>query len=263
MRPLLDVCVLVLEAAEADITFEDGLFTVGGTDKSVELVDVARFSFQPANLPDNVEPGLYEVGSYDGGLPTFPNGCHVSEIEIDQATGQIEIVKYTVVDDVGTVLNPLLLKGQIHGGIAQGVGQVLMEDISVDPESGQVITGSFMDYAMPRADDFPFFDVHEHNIPSKNNPLGLKGAGEAGTVGALPSVMNAVCDALRPLGIRHISAGLDRRLLGALAGLPLVLSPCEGSLRAVAEVVNGLGVVGHLLLQLHDARLELLLQGVR
>ena len=175
----------MLEVAESDITFEDGLFTVDGTDKSVELADVARLSFQPAKLPNDVEPGLYEVGSYDGGLPTFPNGCHVSEVEIDRATGQIEIVKYTVVDDVGTVLNPLLLKGQIHGGIAQGVGQVLMEDISVDPASGQVITGSFMDYAMPRADNLCHIDISSNEFPTPNNPLGVKGAGEAGTVGSL------------------------------------------------------------------------------
>ena len=194
----------MLEVAESDITFEDGLFTVDGTDKSVELADVARLSFQPAKLPNDVEPGLYEVGSYDGGLPTFPNGCHVSEVEIDRATGQIEIVKYTVVDDVGTVLNPLLLKGQIHGGIAQGVGQVLMEDISVDPASGQVITGSFMDYAMPRADNLCHIDISSNEFPTPNNPLGVKGAGEAGTVGSLPSVMNAINDALASAGAGHI-----------------------------------------------------------
>jgi len=194
----------MLEVAVSDIDFEDGLFTVAGTDKSVELADVARTSFQPAKLPDDLEPGLFEVGSYDGGLPTYPNGCHFSEVEIDQGTGETKIVKYTVVDDVGTVLNPLLLKGQIHGGIAQGVGQVLMEDIHVDPDSGQVITGSFMDYAMPRADNFCYIDISSNEFPTPNNPLGVKGAGEAGTVGALPSVMNAINDALASAGAGHI-----------------------------------------------------------
>src|SRR5262249_26173912 len=127
---------------------------------------------------------------------SFPNGCHVCEVEIDPETGTTHVVSYTVVDDVGRVINPLLLKGQIHGGIAQGAGQALMEQICYDPDDGQLLSGSFMDYGMPRAHDFPHFEVQSHEVLAKGNPLGVKGAGEAGTVGALPSVMNAVQDAL-------------------------------------------------------------------
>jgi carbon-monoxide dehydrogenase large subunit len=135
---------------------------------------------------------------------SFPNGCHVCEVEIDPETGVTRLVRYSVVDDVGRVVNPLLLKGQIHGGIAQGAGQALLENMVYDRESGQMLSGSFMDYGMPRADDFCAFEVGSHDVPCRTNPLGVKGAGEAGTVGALPAVMNAVGDALRPLGITRI-----------------------------------------------------------
>jgi carbon-monoxide dehydrogenase large subunit len=134
----------------------------------------------------------------------FPNGCHVCEVEIDPDTGAIDIVEYSVVDDVGTVMNPLLVKGQIHGGIAQGVGQALIEDIQFDPDSGQLLTGSFMDYAMPRADDLSMYEVKSNPVPTATNPLGVKGCGEAGTVGALPAITNAIVDALSHLGVRHI-----------------------------------------------------------
>jgi carbon-monoxide dehydrogenase large subunit len=194
----------VLEAAETDIGFASGKFTVAGTDRSVDLVDVAKRSFAPAQLPRGVEPGMYETGTYDGGPATFPNGCHVVEVEIDPGTGTIEIVNYSVVDDVGRVINPLLLKGQIHGGIVQGAGQALMENIALDETTGQVMTGSFMDYAMPRADDFISFDVHSNEVPTKANPLGVKGAGEAGTVGALPALMNAINDALARVGAPYV-----------------------------------------------------------
>jgi carbon-monoxide dehydrogenase large subunit len=193
-----------LEAAEGDIRFADGKFTVAGTDRSVSLAEIARRSFAPAQLPRGLEPGLYETGTYDGGPATFPNGCHVVEVEIDPATGAVEMVGYSVVDDVGRVINPLLLKGQIHGGIAQGAGQALMETIAVDEASGQVVTGSFMDYAMPRADDFCAFDVHGNEVPTRANPLGVKGAGEAGTVGALPALMNAINDALARAGAPYV-----------------------------------------------------------
>ena len=134
---------------------------------------------------------------------TFPNGCHVAEVEIDPETGACALTRYAVVDDVGRIVNPLLLEGQVHGGVAQGAGQALFERVVYDRASGQLVSGSFMDYVMPRADDLPPFAVGNHDVPSKNNPLGIKGAGEAGTVGALPAVMNAVNDALTPLGIRH------------------------------------------------------------
>lgn len=194
----------LLEAADEDITFADGVFTVQGTDREIALTEVAKASYQAAKMPRELEIGLSESAIILPPGPTYPNGCHVAEVEIDPETGTTELIRYTVVDDVGVALNPMMVKGQVHGGVVQGAGQALLEEIVYDPDSGQLLTGSFMDYAMPRADNFPSFDVIEHNVPSKNNPMGLKGAGEAGTVGALPSVMNAVCDALRPLGITHI-----------------------------------------------------------
>jgi len=194
----------LLEAAEADITFVDGKFGVVGTDRVVVLKDVARAAFQPNQLPPGVEPGLYETGTFSPKQATWPNGCHVCEVEIDPDTGAVEIVSYVIVDDVGTVINPVTLKGQIHGGVAQGVGQALMEQVVYDRESGQLLTASFMDYAMPRGDTLPDMHIESNPVPTKLNPMGAKGAGEAGTVGALPVVMNAVIDALAPVGVRQL-----------------------------------------------------------
>jgi carbon-monoxide dehydrogenase large subunit len=194
----------LLEAADADITFADGRFAVVGTDRAVVLQDVARAAFQPARLPPGLEPGLYETGTFVPKQDTWPNGCHVCEVEVDPDTGAVALVTYVIVDDVGTVINPLTLKGQIHGGVAQGVGQALMEEVVYDPESGQLLTASFMDYAMPRADTLPDMHIESKPVPTKLNPLGAKGAGEAGTVGALPVVMSAVIDALAPLGVRQL-----------------------------------------------------------
>ena len=191
----------LLEVSEADIGFADGKFVVPGTDRALTLKEVARTSYQIQKLPRGMEPGLYETGTFAPIQDTYPNGCHVCEVEIDPDTGHVQIVNYAVVDDVGTVINPKTLKGQIHGGVAQGVGQVLMEQVLYDRESGQLMTGSFMDYAMPRADTFPDIEVQSNPVPTKLNPLGAKGAGEAGTVGALPAVMNAIIDALAPLGV--------------------------------------------------------------
>ena len=151
------------------------------------------------------EGGLYETGTFAPDDNTYPNGCHVCEVEIDPDTGALEIVRYVVVDDVGTVVNPIGLKGQIHGGVAQGLGQAVMERVVYDRESGQNLTGSFMDYCMPRADTMPPMEITSSPVPTKRNPLGAKGAGEAGTVGALPAIVNAVVDALAPLGVK----GLD------------------------------------------------------
>jgi carbon-monoxide dehydrogenase large subunit len=193
----------LLEASALDIEFKDGRFTVAGTDRSIDLVEVAKASFLAARMPRGLELGLDAKAVVTPPGPTFPNGCHVCEVEIDPDTGVARVVRYTVIDDVGRVVNPLLLKGQIHGGVAQGAGQALLENMVYDPDSGQLLTGSFMDYGLPRADDLPSFEVASNEVPSKNNPLGIKGAGEAGTVGALSAVMNAVNDALAPLGIRH------------------------------------------------------------
>jgi len=196
------IAARMLEAAEADLVFADGRFAVAGTDRGVALKDVARAAFQPGQLPAGVEPGLYETGTFVPKQDTWPNGTHVCEVEIDPETGAVTLDRYALVDDVGTIINPLTLKGQIHGGVAQGVGQALMEQIVYDPESGQLLTATFMDYAMPRADTLPDMVIGSNPVPTALNPMGAKGAGEAGTVGALPVVINAVMDALAPLGVR-------------------------------------------------------------
>jgi carbon-monoxide dehydrogenase large subunit len=194
----------LLEAPEQDIELNDGTFTIAGTDRSVGFRDVVGAAFTPSKLPEDVEPGLYEIATYNATKPNFPNGCHICELEIEPDTGEMEILRYTVIDDCGVELNPLLVKGQVHGGIAQGAGQAMMEDIVYEADSGQLLTGSFMDYTMPRADDFCDFDVSAMPVPTKTNPLGVKGVGEAGTVGSLPAVMNAINDALAPLGVKHL-----------------------------------------------------------
>jgi aerobic carbon-monoxide dehydrogenase large subunit len=193
-----------LEAAPEDIEFKNGRFAVAGTDRAVTWKDVARLAYAPRMLPPGMETGLMAMASFTPPAPTFPNGCHVCEVEIDPDTGVTRIDRYTIVDDVGTVMNPLLLKGQIHGGVVQGVGQILLENMQFDPESGQVLTGSLMDYALPRADDVPSMSVESHPVPTPTNPLGIKGAGEAGTVGAMPCVQSAILDALAPLGIQWL-----------------------------------------------------------
>ena len=190
----------LLEAAESDIEFAAGRFSVAGTDRSLDLRAVAKAAFAPDRLPAGVEPGFFENGTFSPAAITYPNGCHVCEVEIDPETGTTAIVAYTVVDDVGTIVNPLTLKGQIHGGVVQGAGQALMEQVVYDRDSGQLLSASFMDYCMPRADDFCAIEVKSNPAPTPLNPLGIKGAGEAGAVGALPAVMNAVVDALAQAG---------------------------------------------------------------
>ena len=194
----------LMDAAEDDISFDDGIFSIDGTNRTMSIQDVAKVSYQPQKLPPEIEPGFIEAGRFDPQVPNYPNGAHVCEVEIDPDTGVVDIVAYAVVDDVGTIVNPLLLKGQIHGGIAQGAGQALMEDLTMDAASGQLIAGSFMDYCMPRADDFCMFEIAGNVVPTKTNPLGIKGAGEAGTVGALAAVMNAVNDALATIGADYV-----------------------------------------------------------
>jgi carbon-monoxide dehydrogenase large subunit len=186
-----------------DINFADGVFSSKKTNRTMTIKEVAKDAIDPSKLPAGMEAGLVATAIYKGSVASYPNGCHVCELEIDEDTGEVEIVDYNVVDDVGTVINPLLLHGQVDGGIAMGIGQILMEDIQYD-ESGQLLTGSFMDYAMPRAGDMTAFHVESNPVPTKTNPLGVKGAGEAGCVGAMPAVANAVVDALSVLGIKHI-----------------------------------------------------------
>jgi carbon-monoxide dehydrogenase large subunit len=191
----------LLEAGEADVAFFDGRFSIAGTDRGVTWKEVAQAAFAPQRLPPGMAPGLAEQASFAPTAETFPNGCHVCEVEVDPETGSIALAGYWVVDDVGTEINPLTLEGQIAGGVAQGLGQALMEEIRYDAESGQLLTASFMDYAMPRAADLCAVETGSNPVPTARNPLGAKGAGEAGTVGAMPAVMNAILDALAPLGV--------------------------------------------------------------
>jgi len=184
--------------------FKDVHFAIAGTDRSIGIHDVAKAAFELGKLPKGMEPGLYETATYRANSGNFPNGAHVCEVEIDPDTGVTELVRYSVVDDVGTVINPMLVKGQIMGGIAQGIGQVLMEDKAYDAQSGQVIAGSFMDYAMPRAEHFCPVVIEDNPVPTPTNSLGVKGAGEAGTVGSLSAGVNAIVDALSVLGIKHV-----------------------------------------------------------
>ncbi len=202
----------LLEASITDIDFADGRFTIAGTDRSVTLGEVAA-----------ANEGLAADASFSSDSPTFPNGTHVCEVEIDPQTGRVAVVRYTTVDDVGTVIDPLLLEGQMHGGIVQGIGQALMEEIRFEEQTGQNLTGSFMDYAMPRADDLCAIEAGSNPVPTALNPLGSKGAGEAGTVGALPAVMCAIVDALAPFGAEDFdmpatAERIWRVLSGARAG---------------------------------------------
>jgi aerobic carbon-monoxide dehydrogenase large subunit len=168
-------------------------------------------------LPPGLEPGFAESGHFTPPAPTFPNGCHVCEVEIDPETGGIEIVRYLVVDDFGTVVNPLLLRGQVHGGIAQGIGQAMLERCVYDADSGQLVTGSLTDYALPRAADLPALEFSYNVVPCRTNPLGVKGAGEAGAIGAPPALINAVIDAVAELGIDSLDMPLTpERLWRAL-----------------------------------------------
>ncbi|HLN09339.1 MAG TPA: xanthine dehydrogenase family protein molybdopterin-binding subunit [Xanthobacteraceae bacterium] len=193
-----------MEANAGDIVFADGKFTVAGTDKAMPIGQIAQMSFIPVGLPNELGVGLQGAGSFSADVPSFPNGCHICEVEVDPETGATVLDRYAVVDDVGTVINPLLARGQVHGGVAQGAGQALCEDIHYDRESGQLVTGTLMDYAVPRADTVPDVAVDFSPVPSKSNPLGVKGVGEGGTVAATPTVMNAIIDALAPLGVTDV-----------------------------------------------------------
>ena len=194
----------VLEAAIADIEFGDGIFRIAGTDRTASLAEIAQASFDDNIRPDGIEPGLYGSEKFAPDAGTFPNGCHICEVEVDPDTGVVDIQRYTVEDDVGKVINPLLLEGQIIGGIAQGLGQACGEHAVYDRDSGQLLTATFMDYPMPRAEWIPNIDFKYQEIASPRNPLGVKGAGEAGTVGAAPAYINALLDALSVRGVEHI-----------------------------------------------------------
>jgi carbon-monoxide dehydrogenase large subunit len=196
----------LLEAAEGDIELKDGKFTVAGTDKSVDWSAVTLAAYVPHNYPlENLEPGLEETAFYDPSNFTFPAGAYGCEVEVDPETGKVEIVAFSAADDFGNVVNPMIVEGQVHGGLAQGIGQALLETCAYD-ENGQLLTGSYMDYAMPRADDLPFYKVdHSCITPCTHNPLGVKGCGEAGAIGSPPAVVNAVIDALHRAGYTHVT----------------------------------------------------------
>ncbi len=194
----------LMEAAVEDIEFADNKFTVAGTDKSKTLTDISLAAYIPHNYPiEELEPGLDETAFYDPKNFTFPGGCHIAEVEIDPDTGVVEMVNFTAVDDVGRVVNPMIVEGQVQGGVAQGIGQALLEAAAYDP-SGQLLSGSFMDYTMPRANDIPNMSVATENTMCTHNPLGSKGCGEVGAIGSPPAIINAVVDALKEYGIRHL-----------------------------------------------------------
>jgi carbon-monoxide dehydrogenase large subunit len=195
----------LMEASDADIDFAGGEFKVKGTDKMVTFGQVALTAYVPHNYPlDKLEPGLNETAFYDPTNFTFPAGTYICEVEIDPETGVVRLDRFTAVDDFGTIINPMIVEGQVHGGLVQGIGQALMEHCVYDRETGQLVTGSFMDYTMPRADDFPNFTIGHVCTPCTTNPLGTKGCGEAGAIGSPPAVMNAVLDALAPLGVKDL-----------------------------------------------------------
>ncbi|MEX0957190.1 MAG: xanthine dehydrogenase family protein molybdopterin-binding subunit [Rhizobiaceae bacterium] len=186
----------LLEADEGDIVIENGELKVAGTDKSVPWFQMALAAYTAHNLPEGMEPGLKEGAFYDPSNFTFPAGCYICEVEVDAETGDTEIVQFVAADDFGNIINPMIVEGQVHGGIAQGVGQALLEGCQYDPGSGQLVTASYMDYTMPRADDLPSFKVSTSNTPCPSNPLGIKGCGEAGAIGSPPAVINAITDAI-------------------------------------------------------------------
>ena len=196
----------LMEAAESDIVFADGRFTIAGTDRSIGIMELSR-RLRDGKMPDGLPTSLSVDHSSREVPSTYPNGCHVAEVEIDPDTGVVHVVRYTGANDFGTIINPMLVAGQMHGGVAQGIGQALMEEVSYD-SSGQPITGSFMDYAVPRAEDIPLMAVGSHPSPAKSNPLGTKGCGEAGCAGSLTTIVNAVIDALSAFGVAKIDMPL-------------------------------------------------------
>jgi carbon-monoxide dehydrogenase large subunit len=194
-----------LEADADDLEFKEGSFRVTGTDKTIKLVDVAKATYAPMGpIAAKFGVGLDSTGTFDPTPPSHPNGSHVCELEIDPETGAVTIDRYYVVDDLGRIINPMIVKGQQQGGVVQGIGQALMEHQVYDRTSGQLITGSFMDYAMPHAAALPNVEAELEEVPCKTNPLGVKGIGESGTIGAPPTVINAIIDALAPLGVDRI-----------------------------------------------------------
>jgi len=198
----------LLQADASAVSFSAGRFTVSGSERGIDLPALAEAARDPANLPANwpggMTPGLDADAYNDSDVFTFPNGCHTAEVEIDPETGAVTLERYLAIDDYGRLINPMLTKGQVQGGVAQGIGQALLEHTVYDRQSGQLLSGSFADYALPRADDLPPLDISLAELPTAVNPLGVKGAGQAGCMAAPQTIVNAILDALAPLGITHI-----------------------------------------------------------
>ena len=197
-----------LECSPDDLEFANGSWTVKGTDKSVGFGDVALTAYVPHNYPENEEPGLDFASFYDPANFVYPFGAHICVVEVDKETGEVKVVRYITVDDAGNIINPMIVEGQVHGGVAHGIGQALYEGAVYD-DSGQLLNGSMLDYCMPRADNFPMFETDTTVTPCPHNPLGVKGIGEAGTIGSTPAVVNAVIDALIPLGVKDLEMPLS------------------------------------------------------
>ena len=215
----------LLQADPDEVAFADGRFTVGATtgvgERGIDLLDLAAAARDPANLPDGMPPGLDADAYNDSDLFTFPNGCHAAEIEIDPETGAATLERYIAIDDYGRLINPMLTRGQVQGGLAQGIGQALIERTVYDDESGQLLSGSLMDYALPRAGDLPPLEVALAGVPTARNPLGVKGAGQAGCMAAPQTIVHAILDALAPLGIAHIDMpATPERIWRAIQGSP-------------------------------------------
>jgi aerobic carbon-monoxide dehydrogenase large subunit len=194
----------LLQADASEVSFGAGHFMVGGSERGIGLLALAEAARDPANLPDGITPGLDADAYNDSDVFTFPNGCHAAEVEIDPETGAVTLERYLAIDDYGRLINPRLTMGQVQGGVAQGIGQALFEHTVYEERSGQLLSGSFMDYALPRADDLPPLDITLAELPTAVNPLGVKGAGQAGCMAAPQTIINAVLDALAPLGVAHI-----------------------------------------------------------
>jgi carbon-monoxide dehydrogenase large subunit len=194
----------LLQADANEVSFSSGRFTVGGSERGIDLLALAEAARDPANLPDGMPPGLDADAYNNSDVFTFPNGCHAAEIEIDPETGAVTVERYGAIDDYGRLINPMLTMGQVQGGVTQGIGQALLEHTVYDGQSGQLLSGSFMDYALPRADDLPPLEITLAELPTAVNPLGVKGAGQAGCMAAPQTIINAILDALAPLGVAHV-----------------------------------------------------------
>ncbi len=211
------VAASAMEASVGDIEYNDATFRIVGTDRTMSLFDVARAAKDPRHVPKGGKPGLDDAYTRTPEAATFPNGCHICEVEVDPDTGTVQILNYSIMDDFGAAMNPLLLQGQIHGGVGQGIGQALTEKTVYDDDSGQLMSGSFMDYALPRADVVPPVQFDMHNSLCKTNPLGVKGAGEAGAIGTPPAVINAIVDAIYPhTGVKHVDMPVTAASLWAV-----------------------------------------------